>query len=263
MYRRYDFSNPGENETTRLKPHPLNEKIYGDSVPDAELKASIAENGIFNPIIINKNKEILSGTRRWLAAKAANFKKVPVLTFQSKDPDGLLSELFLIESNRARMKTMEQISREFTELKRIEGELATQRQEAGPNQFRGLEEILPEGLAGQARDKAAAAVNLSGRTAEKLEKVVRASDSGDEVAKGVLAEVNAGTKSISAAYRAIVPPKDPERMDLEENVAINLSKLFPAGYVHRSSKPGLFHLMVRFLTPKQIEQISTSLKEPE
>jgi hypothetical protein len=187
----------------------LNEKIYGESLPDDALKASIATHGIFNPIIINRNKEIISGTRRWLAAQAAGFDRVPVISLLEETEDGLLSELFLIESNHYRDKTPEQKGREFIELKRIEAGLAKQRQAQSPGGKgkRLLKENLPEAITGQSRDKAADAVGLSAKTAEKLATVVQLADSGDEGARSVLDSVNAGEKSVSAAYREAVEPQ--------------------------------------------------------
>ena len=74
-YYRYDFSNICENQLSRLQPHPLNEKVYGASKPDKGLLESVAKHGVFNPIVINRNKEILSGTRRWLAGKSGRSRK--------------------------------------------------------------------------------------------------------------------------------------------------------------------------------------------
>ena len=62
-YKRYDFSVPGENQTKRLAIHPLNTKIYGDTAPDTNLLESVKAYGIFNPIIVNRDKQILSGTK--------------------------------------------------------------------------------------------------------------------------------------------------------------------------------------------------------
>lgn len=77
-YRRLDFSGTYENQVARLRPHPLNDRVYGGSEPDADLLVSIREHGVMNPIVINRQKEILSGTRRWRAAKACGYKTSPL-----------------------------------------------------------------------------------------------------------------------------------------------------------------------------------------
>ena len=57
---------PSVNEFT---PHPLNEKVYGSPKPDKELIESIEKVGVLQPIVVNRNKQILSGHRRWQACK--------------------------------------------------------------------------------------------------------------------------------------------------------------------------------------------------
>jgi len=126
----------------RINPHPLNEKVYGKEAEDPELVKSIKKMGVLNPIVVNERGEILSGTRRWLAAKKAGLTEVPVILWRGgqfltrgcdgderidernllREPDvaSLAGELFLIESNRHREKTKSQRAREYKELKRIE-----------------------------------------------------------------------------------------------------------------------------------------------
>lgn len=164
----YEFSVPSTNQTSRLRPHPLNAEIYGDSTPDAALVKSIQQHGILNPIVINAQKEILSGTRRWLAAKELGLKSVPVITLANEtwrkdrtlsDRDILRSQLFLVESNKARIKTESQKDAEAAALLRIETELAAARQRAGVRQN------LAEG--GKAVEKVAAITGESPETVRK------------------------------------------------------------------------------------------------
>ena len=54
-----------------LIPHPRNEEIYGRDEDVSDLIGLIKESGrIENPIIINPDNVIISGHRRWLAAKS-------------------------------------------------------------------------------------------------------------------------------------------------------------------------------------------------
>lgn len=41
-------------KTADLKPHPLNEKLYGAEPVDAELLASIESNGILEPLLVTR-----------------------------------------------------------------------------------------------------------------------------------------------------------------------------------------------------------------
>ena len=115
---------PSVNEFT---PHPLNEKVYGSPKPDEMLIESIEKVGILQPIIVNRNKQILAGHRRWQACKIIAERRpdkdfhILAITFGGSD---FQAEQLLIESNRQRVKTLEQKAREFKELKRIEAALA-------------------------------------------------------------------------------------------------------------------------------------------
>ncbi len=199
---------------TDLTPHPLNQQVYGKEPPDPDFVEAVRKNGLTDPVVIARvwsskaaTDYILSGHRRVLAAQAAGLKKIPAFTFELTDVlSNLEIENFVIESNRQRVKTPEQKAREFIELKRIEAELAKQRQAVAGNKG-SLQANLPEAEKGQARDKAAQAVDLGARTAEKLEKIVDAADAGNPEARTALDAVNKGDKSPDRAYRETVAPK--------------------------------------------------------
>lgn len=74
---------------------------YFDEDKLAELKNSIKENGIIQPLIVSKSKneggyDLIAGERRYRAAKELGFKKVPAII---KDAAGVLAlEIALIEN---------------------------------------------------------------------------------------------------------------------------------------------------------------------
>ncbi|MHB8232167.1 MAG: ParB/RepB/Spo0J family partition protein [bacterium] len=74
---------------------------YFDEDKLAELKNSIKENGIIQPLIVVKSKnggeyDLIAGERRYRAAKELNFKKVPAII---KDVSGVFAlEIALIEN---------------------------------------------------------------------------------------------------------------------------------------------------------------------
>lgn len=68
-------------------------KDFGDM---DELTRSIKENGILEPLLINKKNELISGERRLKAAKALNLKNVPVLILE-RDPENE-DEIKLVEN---------------------------------------------------------------------------------------------------------------------------------------------------------------------
>jgi len=272
----------------KLTPHPLNEKLYGSTKPDQKLIDSIRMLGIIEPLIVTQRGQIISGHSRWQAAKIicaedkVSETKVYLMTMRpdhlpndawytdeecmkDEDDNPLLLERFLIEANHQRVKTPEQFGREFTELKRIEGELAKQREKLG------REKLPHPETAGKARDKAAAAVNLSGRTAEKLEKVVHAADSGDATARIELDALNSGeNKSIDAAYKAVVTPKPPKNPELVAKIQahekattdlkILLKKSGIDADVSRSKADGKFHVIWHDVTIEQVHELAETFK---
>ena len=191
-----------------LEEHPLNIKLYGHATADQGFLDSVKQHGVLTPVIVDQQSRILSGTRRWFSAKQVGRSKIPVMVFRGEE---IPCELFLIESNRQRVKTPEQKAREFTELKRIEAALAQEREKIRKSTKANLpESSCPTGKQGkqpQARDTAAEAVGMKPRTAEKIEAVVQKADAGDPNARAALDAVNAGTKSIHAAHTEVVKRK--------------------------------------------------------
>lgn len=178
---------------TALRPHPENTKIYGDSV-DTALTASIKNKGILTPILITKTDLIMSGHRRWASAKAAGLTSAPVTVFQSTDDLNILEAL--IESNRQRVKSNEQIGREANALLGIEQARAKVRQAKAAQQTntklkRGkktLVEPVPPPKTGKARDAVGSKLGTSGKTAEQAGKVVDTIDTLTKTGKAEEAE---------------------------------------------------------------------------
>jgi len=111
-----------EADPEELEPHPKNEEIYGDTESAADLDktfiSSVREKGVLEPLVITNGKQIISGHRRWLAAKATDTDRVPVR--KSEFDSDLAEREALIEFNRQREKTPGQIVNEFEEMEEIE-----------------------------------------------------------------------------------------------------------------------------------------------
>lgn len=112
-----------------LKPHPLNKEIYGEEIADPDLVESIKNKGILETLVIRDDNVILSGHRRWLAAKALNLEKAPCRVLSFSDP--LDEEETLIEFNRQREKTFSQRMKESDHLLVIEKKKADARMKLG------------------------------------------------------------------------------------------------------------------------------------
>lgn len=157
-----------------LQPHPLNESIYGDQA-DANLIASVRARGVLTPLLISPSGIIISGHRRRNAAIAAGLAVVPVVVFGSDDP--LDVEEALIESNRQRQKTNEQIGREHKESKRIIA--AREGRQGARTDLTSLSadnEVPPRKTPSQ---KAAAKAGVSLATAERAQAVVERIDKAE------------------------------------------------------------------------------------
>lgn len=163
--------------TSQLRPHPENVKIYNDHA-DPDLVASVQAKGIINPLLITYDNRIINGHRRHDAALKAGLFQVPVVVFGSHDELDILEAL--IESNRQRLKTNEQIGREASALLEIESRRAGQRRISTQNNYTGeaVKELVPDQpvSAGQARDIVGAKLGYSGRHVEQAATVVKTID---------------------------------------------------------------------------------------
>ena len=159
-----------------LRPHPLNDEIYGDRA-DSSLVDSIKKHGILNPILVTRQGYIISGHRRWAAAQACGLDIVPVVYFESGDE--LAVQEALIESNRQREKTNEQIGREYDHLKRIYAEQESrqgQRVDLKVEQDKVDTSVLINTEVQKPTDRAAEKIRVAKSTANKASKVVQVID---------------------------------------------------------------------------------------
>ena len=201
-----------EAKPEELRPHPKNAEIYGDTDDaddlDEAFVESVREKGVLEPLVITDGKEIISGHRRWLAAKATDTDRVPVRksSFESE----LEEREALIEFNRQREKTAPQLVNEFEEMIEIEEERAEDRQkEAGKVGGKGREKFHDPSK-GRAKDKAAEKIDadVSGRTLEKGLEVKQKANEGDETAKEAWDGLESGDESFHSAYTTV---KDAEK----------------------------------------------------
>ncbi len=102
-----------------LKAHALNYRLYGKEKPDPELVESIQKHGVLEYLTILKDGTIISGHRRWRAALACEPmpKNIPCKVVGYAND--LEEQEAVIEYNRQRRKTFEQLMNECTQLERI------------------------------------------------------------------------------------------------------------------------------------------------
>lgn len=211
--------------TDELEPHPKNREIYGDTESkdnlDDTFVRSIREKGVLEPLVITEGKKIISGHRRWLAAKAAGLESIPVR--YSEFDDEYAEREAVIEFNRQREKTPGQIVNEFEEILAIERERAKDRKEANLNQGNSRGGNISTSVdEGKSRDIAAEHINadVSGRTLEKGLEVKRKAKAADdepehvrEAAKNAWNQLENGDETFHGAYTIV---KKAERQVEEE-----------------------------------------------
>ena len=186
-----------------LKPHPLNIEIYGEENVDADLVKSIKLKGILEPLVIKEDNTILSGHRRWKAAKSLKLDKLPCRIITFSDP---LEEMgALIEFNRQRKKTVSQMMMEGDKIAWIEKVLAKRRQEATrakPGEKIGkraaqLGGALPKG---EAREKVSKRIGMGRESMRHVTQIWKKAKAGDAMAIDLMKKLDIGAITINAAY---------------------------------------------------------------
>jgi DNA modification methylase len=99
-------------KVSKLKHHPLNEKIYTLSGIES-LMESIQQVGLLETPTIDQNFQVVSGNRRFETIKRLGWKEVDVHQINVKKGDEVMT---LIHFNRQRIKTTQELLNEYFEL---------------------------------------------------------------------------------------------------------------------------------------------------
>ena len=89
-----------EVELSRIRPNPYQPRVELDSASLDDLKRSIVEKGILQPLIVRQvgnEFELIAGERRYRAAQEAHLKTAPVMVIHVSAPEEML-ELSLVEN---------------------------------------------------------------------------------------------------------------------------------------------------------------------
>ena len=190
-----------------LKPHPQND--FDPELSD-EFTESVRQFGIRYPIRITADNLIVSGKRRWLAAKAVGMTVVPVeIVDYASTPDGLKVDVAL--GNVSRPQTNEFKARLVKKLAELLAPAAAARQKTGVS--------TPDEPAERTMIAAAKEVGWSAGTARKAMKVLdaiqdaakqkdweRTTELREQLEEG---SVDRAFRSVSGADTKPRPPKKP------------------------------------------------------
>jgi len=206
-----------------LHPHPLHVELYGkpsDNMEELnELAQDIKTNGMLHPLIVDQDDAIISGSRRWEAAKLLGWEDVPcdVMAFE----DEPMRIRWLISNNTYRTKSNISKIKEAQVLESLYKITTKAKQE---HKALDKEDVL-SGIAridGKvlARDKAGEAVGLSARTFVDGKKALKFAD--DLRKEGKVEEANAieekletsisGAKQLAEKYKNKNKEPDPHEV---------------------------------------------------
>ncbi|OPL09420.1 MAG: hypothetical protein AVO34_13540 [Firmicutes bacterium ML8_F2] len=218
------FSQITSQDPQLLKAHPLSAKIYGDEIIPENFIRSIQKYGILEPIIIKPDLTIISGHRRWRAAKTIGLNPVPVKIIEFSSD--LEEREALINYNFQREKTFSQKMAEAEELEKIEQEKARERQ----GERTDIVETFPQSEQGKTRDKVAEKVRLgSGKTYEKAKKIWEKAKQGDEKAQTQVKKIDLSESTVSGAFNELFGQKTPsEQPDPQAKLAPDERQLLQA-----------------------------------
>ncbi|MDP7128931.1 MAG: ParB/RepB/Spo0J family partition protein [Planctomycetota bacterium] len=77
-------------QTSELDPNPFQPRLHIDEGAIEDLRRSIAEHGILEPIVVRRKEdryEIISGERRWRASQAIEMEEVPCVMREASDEE--------------------------------------------------------------------------------------------------------------------------------------------------------------------------------
>lgn len=191
-----------------LNPSSFSFSIYGEPNPEADdLIESVRVHGILVPLVVAPEGsawEVISGHRRLACARRLGLPDVPceIRPLRTRSE----RKLAVLEYNRQRRKTFSQLMREADALESLQAAAARRRRLDNLCQFQaesGSSECRnSDARRGRTDATIARALGLGGKDLYRQARAVwRSAQSGDPRARSSLAQVDAGTKTIHAAYK--------------------------------------------------------------
>jgi ParB-like chromosome segregation protein Spo0J len=179
-------------------------EIYGDSEESIDdLIDSVRAEGILVPLVVvraGNRWEVVSGHRRLACARALGWDEVPCQV--RNIAQGTPRRRAVLEYNRQRRKTFSQLMREGEALEAILGAEAEARRRANLRQGEHTERRSSDDRGGRTDVAVALALGLGGKDIYRQARAVwRMARAEDARAQSAVAQLDAGTKTIHAAYK--------------------------------------------------------------
>jgi hypothetical protein len=214
----------------KLIDHPFSVAIYGQDLDEAFVE-SIRRRGIEQPIVVAADgKTVVAGHRRRRAAKIVGLKRVPVVV-RADLTDELDIKHAIIETNRQRVKTPEQIGREAQALWTIEQENAVRRRNAHLKQVRDSvrpksderseDDFHPPSAEGRSDDIVARQLGVGRDTIRKAVYIARAIDVATEAGNSARVDAIRKYMTVNAAYREALKAMSSDASEADDEVAMD------------------------------------------
>ena len=189
-----------------LKPNRFSVSLYGDPSGEIDdLLESVREHGILVPLVVVRDGdgwELLSGHRRLACAQALGLAEVPCEVREIRP--GAARRRAVLEYNRQRRKTFSQMMREADALEELHAQTARQRRFSNLRQFQDESAECRDSDArpGRTDARVARAIGLGGKDLYRQARAIwQTAQGGDPRARSSLDQLDAGTKTIHAAYK--------------------------------------------------------------
>jgi len=218
-----------------LRPCPKNKYVFGptESELTSEFLASIKEDGVLAPIIVNSKRMICDGHRRTAAAVKLGLKLVPCYVSDHEDIDNTLHAWDVLQK-QVRVRTKEQTARLFGQYKAEEAETAATAEKTENSNDSALSHRETEKndrpdtpIRRRPDDIAAERVGMSRPTAARALAVVKEIDKAEAEGNVERAEdlrEKLETQPVAVAYRAAKSEPEPEGDDTDEDESREWSK---------------------------------------
>jgi ParB family chromosome partitioning protein len=194
----------------RIDPSPFSRSIYGDPATEtAGLIDSVRAEGILVPLVVapeGDRWEVISGHRRLACARELGWRDVPCEV--RAIPAGPARRRAVLDYNRQRAKTFSQRMREADALETLLADAARRRRLANLRraEFADSTETAdrrdPDDRPGRTDETVARSLGLGGKDLYRQARAIwKAASENDPRATAAVAQLDAGTKTIHAAYK--------------------------------------------------------------
>ena len=204
-------------KVSELKENPLSTAIYGAEEDVSDLAENIRDNGVLTPLLVKEDGHIVSGHRRFRAARQLGLEALPCELIEFSGPEE--EEIVVISANKSRQKTALQLLREGERMKEAVAAQMKKRQlsglkwnsnsgenstaTVGTNMGPTVESSGSKGKRVKTTNIISDALGLSRTSWLRLDSVSRAAKAGSPTAVEALLLLNQGKITINRALTMV------------------------------------------------------------